>query len=85
MIELEELVPSGQKSFGGKAIIVKDPDRGAILFSYKTPVAQYDGYRFIRLWDGYSATTMRHINDFRKLYGLDSITKSQWCAMTVEA
>lgn len=83
MIELKELVPSGsQKSFGGKASIVKS-DGVDILYSYNTPIAMiilnFNGrIKFCRLWDGYSSTTMRHINAFRSIYGLDAISKKKW-------
>ena len=83
MIELKELMPNGrQKSFGGKASIVKS-DGVVILYSYNTPIAMiilnFNGrIKFIRLWDGYSSTTMRHINTFRSIYGLDAISKKKW-------
>lgn len=88
MIELEELMPNGkQKSFGGKAKIVKSVGID-ILCSYSKPVAMCirdsNGHsKFIRLLDGYSSTTMRHINAFRETYGLEAISKKQWEKMPV--
>lgn len=81
MIDFIELLPNnGQKSFGGKAQIVRS-DHVYVLYSYHTPIAMIirnGGSNFVRLWDGYSLTTMRHINAFRSLYGLDAISKKQW-------
>lgn len=33
-----------------------------VLYSYDTPVAVLRGSEVVRLWDDYSATTMRHVN-----------------------
>lgn len=86
MIELEELMPNdGQKSFGEKAQIVKTEYVDALCI-YSTPVACIikNGLKFIRLWDGYNSTTMRHINSFRSIYGLGAISKKQWQKMPME-
>lgn len=93
MIDLVELLPNnGQKLFGGKAVIVKS-EHLDVLYSYRTPVAMIirnGGSNFVRLWDGYSSTTMRHINTFRSIYGLDAISKKEWekmpakCSLVVE-
>lgn len=81
MIDLVELLPNnGQKSSGGKMQIVKSKHID-VLYSYHTPIAMIirnGGSNFVRLWDGYSPTTMRHINAFRSLYGFDAISKKQW-------
>lgn len=55
-----------------------------VLVSYDTKVARIvpDG-SFHRLWGGWSATTMRHINQFRAEHCMPSITKSQWEKMEV--
>lgn len=57
-----------------------------ILVSYETRVARIasDG-SFHRLWSGYSATTMRHVNEFREAHNLPGITKAQWEKMEVES
>ena len=60
-----ELIPTdNRKSFYGKAKIIECKE-GRYLQSYDTKVCflSYGG-TFKRLWDGYSATTMRHINSF---------------------
>ena len=57
-----------------------------VLVSYETRVARIgsDG-SFHRLWGGWSATTMRHVNEFRERYNLPKITKAQWEEMEVES
>lgn len=68
---VEELNPyyDSRKSFYGKAKVIYDHDNDTItLRSYDTDVCRivnkYNGFIFQRLWGGYSATTMRHINEF---------------------
>lgn len=80
-----ELIPNnGRKSFYGKAITTVY-NGFQTLYSYNTPVASIDHEnRFIRLWNGYSTTTMNHINAFRNLYNLPSINKSEWLALPIE-
>lgn len=60
-----ELKPTTrQKSFYGKAFV--DVENGVkTLYSYETPIIRVlkDG-TFERLWDGWSATTGKHINAF---------------------
>lgn len=61
-----ELEPTtGQKSFWKKARVVEYPDNTKVLYSYGTPVMMvYRGKELVRLWNGYSATTQKHINSF---------------------
>lgn len=72
-----------QKSFYKKAII-RQIGRVATLYSYGTPVIRRnrDG-SFTRLWAGYSATTMRHINAFLDHYGAAGMSKAEWLRMPV--
>ena len=79
-----ELKPTdGRKSFYGKAV-VRQTNGAATLYSYGTPVIRLnrDG-RFSRLWAGYSATTMRHVNAFLDHYGADGMSKAEWLALPV--
>ncbi len=75
------LEPKGlsQKSFGGKAIVEEYENGDKVLLSYLTPVLKKtkDG-KLIRLWDGYSATTARHVKAFA------GITGSQFKSMSVQ-
>lgn len=72
-----------RKSFYGKARVIEDGDTYTLI-SYTTAVARIQGGRFARLWDGYSATTMRHINSFRNTYGFESIPKKVWDGLDIE-
>lgn len=70
---------NSQKSFYGKATVYEYADGARVLVSYSTRVAEIapDG-SFRRLWSGFSATTMKHINSFIALYGVDGGGK-KWC------
>ena len=61
-----ELKPTnGQKSFYGKALVKRNDDGSETLFSYGTPIIkQTAAGELVRLWDGWSATTGRHIKSF---------------------
>ena len=76
-----ELMPHDrQKSYYGKAtVLVYDKFPGkAFLQSYSTIVCGIVGGEFKRYWTGYSATTQKHINSFRILYGMRAIGKAEW-------
>jgi hypothetical protein len=68
----------GRKSFYGKAQIIRE--NGCVyLRSYQTIVCKIDeSDRFVRLWWGYSATTMRHVNAFLACYALPGGGKAWW-------
>jgi hypothetical protein len=74
------LKPKGtQKSFGGKAIVREYENGDKVLLSYLTPVLkQTKEGKLIRLWDGYSNTTGRHVESFA------GITGSYFKSMLVE-
>lgn len=60
-------------------------DNVKTLYSYLAPICQIDeDGNFIRIWDGWSLTTSKHINAFRKYYGLNPITKKEWLANEVQ-
>lgn len=74
-------------SFNRKALTVqhKFGEKETYLISYNTIVCAYSPVLgFVRYWGGYSATTMRHINEFRRQFGLQSINKKAWESMDVE-
>ncbi len=81
-IAMFDLSPvNGQKSFYGKAKVAWDMANDiAYLYSYNTVVCMYhiNSRKFRRVWFGYSATTMRHINAFRAKYGLTALSKAEW-------
>ena len=53
----------GRKSFYKKAYVIEEVG-SRTLYSYNTPILREDATGYTRLWDGYSATTQRHINAF---------------------
>ena len=65
------LKPKGtQKSFGRKATVKEYENGDKILFSYLVPVLkQTKEGKLIRLWDGYSNTTGRHVESFAGITG----------------
>lgn len=79
------LAPYGtQKDFYGKAV-VDFTDKGQVLYSYNTAVAMFDTKgKFHRLWDGYSATTQKHVNAFRQHAHHTALTKKEWLSLAVE-
>lgn len=66
MGKIYELHTTGnQKSFYGKAVVEIDNAGNETLYSYNTPIIKRtaDG-EFVRMWDGWTATTGRHIAAF---------------------
>lgn len=61
-----ELIPNdGRKSFGGKAVVIIGDDGSETLYSYNTPIIKRTAAgELVKLWDGWSATTGRHIKAF---------------------
>ena len=61
-----ELIPNnGRKSFYGKAVVDTLDDGSQVLYSYNTPIIKkYPNGELKRLYDGWSATTGRHIKAF---------------------
>lgn len=76
----------GHKSFHQKARVRENARGEKLLFSYGTAVCKLDaGGNFVRLWDGYSATTQRHINSFIRFYGSrQQCGKAAWLKTPVE-
>ena len=80
MITLEPV--DGRKSFYGKAAIVNE-NGVAVCYSYNTPVAAFTLGKFYRLWGGYSATTMRHVDSFSVRMMGKRMGKKDWDALEV--
>lgn len=61
-----ELIPNnGQKSFYGKAIVEVDQNGNETLYSYNTPIIKKLATGdLVKLWEGWTATTGRHIKAF---------------------
>ena len=83
-MEKKKLKATTQKSYYGKAIVIEDKFGSKRLKSYNTIVAEITKKgEFKRLWEGYSQTTMNHINDFRKENGLETINAKEWKKLEV--
>ena len=68
--------------------VVEMPGK-SVIFSYGTPVLSITGnsgnYMLHRHWDGWSATTQRHINKSLDFLGFSSkFNKKMWDSMAVE-
>ena len=63
--------------FGGRALIIPT-ETGYILQSYYTEVAEIRNGDFLKLWDGFSVTTLKHINIFRQFLGMNTLSKREW-------
>ena len=66
------------EGFNRRASIRVNEDGTAILTSYYTDVAAIKNGIFFKLWDGFSATTLKHVNLFREYYGMDALNKRGW-------
>lgn len=73
-----------RKSFYGKAKVIEKDNGEKVLQSYNTEVCKItEGGEFVRLWSGYSAITMRHINSFLQFFGIAGGGKSWWDSLEV--
>jgi N12 class adenine-specific DNA methylase len=81
-----ELTPMGNdraKSFYGKARVIEKDNGETVLLSYDTEVCKITkSGEVVRLWGGYSATTMRHVNSFLELFDIAGGGKSWWDTLT---
>lgn len=86
-MKIYELRPvDNRKSFYGKAKVIEKDNGETVLQSYDTEVAKFtSGGEFVRLWSGYSATTMRHVNSFLQSFGIAGGGKAWWDAQPIEA
>ena len=81
-----ELKPNtSRKSFYGKAEVIERDNGDIELRSYNTIVARIRNGNFERLWSGYSATTMRHVNAFLDYFGISGGGKAWWMEQEVMA
>lgn len=71
-------IGDARKTFYGKAVVTEFDNGDIELTSFKTIVCRIHNKRIQKLWNGYSATTMRHINAFLKFYDMDGGGKTWW-------
>ena len=73
------------KSFYGKARVIEQDNGEKVLMSYDTKVCKITkSGEVVRLWDGYSATTMRHVNSFLELFDIAGGGKAFWDKLTIK-
>lgn len=66
------------KGFGNRAVIIPT-EHGFVLQSYYTEVCEVlSNGEFVKLWSGYSNTTLKHINAFRHYFGMVALSKRDW-------
>ena len=83
-MKMYDLKPiNNRKSFYGKASIIERDNGDIELRSYNTIVARVRDGKFERLWDGYSMTTMNHINSFIDAIGINGGGKAWWESLEV--
>lgn len=64
----------------GRAVVI--PTKGGyVLKSYYTEVAKVIDGEFYKIWYGYSATTLKHINLFRAALNMGTLSKREWVEM----
>ena len=83
-MEVTKVEAITQKSFYGKALQI-DHDGIKYLKSYDTIVCAIENGDLIRLWSGYSLTTMNHINAFCIHNGLQGCNKKAWDNLEVKS
>lgn len=67
-----------------RAIEIEYMDNVYILKSYYTNVACIYNNKLYKLWNGYSNTTLKHINLFLDKHNMPTITKYDWIMQDVE-
>ena len=77
--EIFDLPATIQKSYYGKAKIIRT-EKARYLLSYDTIICRLSfGGEFRKLWDSWSATTAKHINDFMKFTRFGrGFSKKEW-------
>lgn len=65
------------EGFGNRASVKEDGNR-ITLTSYYTEVCEIASGEFKKTWDGFSATTLKHINIFCRYYGFPTFSKREW-------
>lgn len=84
IVKCWELKSTSQKSFYRKAYVLQDEKGNFYLQSYDSVVCGVINGIFKKFWDGYSRTTQKHVNDFRKANGMDTLNKKDWESLSVD-
>lgn len=64
-------------------LIPMDYERAKSFYSKAKVIEKDNGGEFVRMGDGYSSTTMRHINSFLELVGISGGGKAWWDAQPI--
>lgn len=84
--ELMSIYGKNKKGYYGKAVVIEDENGNLFLQSYSTIVCAIAvSGKVVKFWDGYSTTTMQHINDFLLQNGFSAISKKEWENIPVES
>lgn len=85
-MKIYELLPTNErKSFYGKAKVIEYGDE-KFLQSYNTIVCKIDkNGKFVKMWNGYSATTMAHINSFADLFNINGHGKKWYESLEAQS
>lgn len=82
IVELKPIY-TNQSSFYGKTAIEIQNDVFT-LYSYNVKICKIANGKFHRFFNGYTATTMTHVNEFRMQNGLQRLSKKEWLKLEVE-
>lgn len=82
LTEVFDLPAFNQKSYYGKAKVITT-EKARYLLSYDTIICRLSfGGEFRKLWEGWSATTAKHINDFMRFTRFGrGFSKKEWLAL----
>lgn len=60
--------------------IVTESDNAIYLQSYDTLILKFDKVTktLVKLWNGYSKTTQKHINTFLQIFDVAPLNKKEW-------
>ena len=80
--EIFDLPAYNQKSYYGKAKVICT-NKARYLLSYDTIICRLSfGGEFRKLWDDWSATTAKHINDFMRFTSFwRGFSKKEWLSL----
>ena len=81
--ELKKVEGIRLDGFNNRAII-KPVENGYILQSYETDVCSYIDGSFKKLWEGYSNTTLKHVNLFCEWLNIPGYDKYGWVMLDTE-
>lgn len=73
---------NNQKSFYGRALIEESKNGDVTLVSYGTNILTVKSNgKILPLWNGYSVTTQKHINEFMLQFTGVKCNKKEWTAI----